>query len=102
MTDLALVAGIPPEIRVGKKSSLSSFGEAFAFTWRTRGGRAGVAFGDEDSLGGDSGTPVGRTASCAWAESVSANANTQKQANQLRLNFIGGQITSKKSQRASK
>jgi hypothetical protein len=88
MTDLAPVAGTPPETRGGETSSRSSFNAALVFACR-RGGRARVVFGG-DSFGNGSGTPLGRTASCSWAKVVSANANAQKQAIQLRPNFIGG------------
>src|SRR5947209_4036691 len=87
MTDLAPVAGAPPGTLGGETSSRFSFDAALIFACGCRD-RARVAFGGE-SFDKGSGTPLGRTASCSWAKVASANASTQKQAIQLRPNFIG-------------
>jgi len=74
MTDLAPVAGAPPETRGGETSSRSSFDWALVFACRCRD-RARVALGGDiwgDSFARDSGIPVGRTASCSCANVVSA------------------------------
>ena len=90
MTDLAPVAGIPPETRGGAISSRSSSGLALGLACK-RGDRVRVSLGG-DSFGGGSGTPVGRTLSISSANTATGNASAQSQRIQRCARFIGGKL----------